>query len=561
MSDVKRETADIKDAKGSIVGTGTYGVVTLLRSKSDPSPSEKLRKISEALAEAKDAKTTILTEGWQAFPKVQKKLKDKKESKIEIDIEAEFLNRSRLFLPIEDTDKTETTFNMEEVSGIPLDEVSQEGLKSLSFVERTRLMLQLVQQLHHLHSIGIIHGDVKPGNVMITEPYTIVRSKKDGKSQQEETTIPYGARLVDFGLSHLIKLKEGQEADEQVVSMIGGNPAYFAPEVFASPQSYIGMRTDTYMSARILLKLFDVENPCKSRDKLCRIEYEPALAKYDAQREALKQIQNKTSKEYISAKREIDKSRIRIHQLESQIAKTKYDSEISGIPYQQCSTSLLELSLKDVIRLFIDRMQHDDYLKRPKDDEVLKFFSLLHQFACCPKNATKEKARLGSRLYYLAMGQRTAEQDQEYNSQYAGDITQSLEPKATQPSKTEVIRSPGKKARWSREAKALLGVITSLLLVNGGAAATIAICYDNAPKKTLDFLNKKIDGFEVSNLEAIIAVAIVLTAIIAIGGIYWYRNSSQRIAEMHDMPALEPIDTEQSTAPKNAKEQTPSAMR
>lgn len=70
-----------------------------------------------------------------------------------------------------------------------------------------RIGRQLAEALEAVHALGIVHGDVKPGNVLITE-------RGD-------------AKLTDFGVSRAIW------GDETVSDsgLFRGTPAYVAPEV------------------------------------------------------------------------------------------------------------------------------------------------------------------------------------------------------------------------------------------------------------------------------------------------------------------------------------------
>src|SRR6185436_383681 len=69
---------------------------------------------------------------------------------------------------------------------------------------------QIADALDHIHRRGIIHGDVKADNIMLTAENTGARRRRV-------------ARLLDFGLA---RRPDGAGDEEQ----ISGSPHYLAPE-------------------------------------------------------------------------------------------------------------------------------------------------------------------------------------------------------------------------------------------------------------------------------------------------------------------------------------------
>ncbi len=87
--------------------------------------------------------------------------------------------------------------------------------RGLPIVERLKLFVQICQAVQHSHQKGVIHRDIKPTNVLVTE--------HDGQ------TIP---TIIDFGLA---KALQGQTmlTENTLFTSFGsmvGTPLYMGPE-------------------------------------------------------------------------------------------------------------------------------------------------------------------------------------------------------------------------------------------------------------------------------------------------------------------------------------------
>jgi serine/threonine protein kinase len=95
---------------------------------------------------------------------------------------------------------------MELVEGDPLIDA---GSAPMAVARACDILGQIVDALEHIHRRGIIHGDVKADNIMLTPESTGARRRRI-------------ARLLDFGLAH----RPGGKDEDQV----NGSPHYLAPE-------------------------------------------------------------------------------------------------------------------------------------------------------------------------------------------------------------------------------------------------------------------------------------------------------------------------------------------
>ncbi|MDP6944908.1 MAG: serine/threonine-protein kinase, partial [Myxococcota bacterium] len=110
---------------------------------------------------------------------------------------------------------------MELVSGGTL----ADDIAARRWPELRQIVLDVLDGLAHAHARGLIHRDVKPGNVLV-----------DALTER--------VKLADFGLAHSIQgEREGALAD---TSNIIGTPAYMAPEQIEARWQDYGPWTDLY---------------------------------------------------------------------------------------------------------------------------------------------------------------------------------------------------------------------------------------------------------------------------------------------------------------------------
>jgi eukaryotic-like serine/threonine-protein kinase len=104
----------------------------------------------------------------------------------------------------------------------------------LSVQEAVRLAIQIASALEQAHRRGIIHGDLKPSNIMVT----------DGGA----TT-----KLLDFGLARLVTNADSAVTLGTIEDGIMGTPAYLAPEQ-AEGQA-LDVRCDVFSLGAVLYEM------------------------------------------------------------------------------------------------------------------------------------------------------------------------------------------------------------------------------------------------------------------------------------------------------------------
>src|SRR6185436_13789930 len=94
---------------------------------------------------------------------------------------------------------------MEYVEGQPLNRAAAGG--ALDIAARLEIVRQVAQALQHAHERGVLHRDIKPGNILVTRDRRI--------------------KVADFGIG---KLLSSGGADLTRTGQMLGSPAYMSPE-------------------------------------------------------------------------------------------------------------------------------------------------------------------------------------------------------------------------------------------------------------------------------------------------------------------------------------------
>jgi len=129
-------------------------------------------------------------------------------------------------------------FLMEYVDGVDLHTLIQQ--KELKPPEALRIVVEICHALEFAHDEGIIHRDIKPGNILLD---------KKGR-----------VKMADFGLAKLAG-SDGQRLPSITLATgMMGTPQYMAPEQIEKP-SEVDQRADLYSVGVILYEMLTGELP------------------------------------------------------------------------------------------------------------------------------------------------------------------------------------------------------------------------------------------------------------------------------------------------------------
>ncbi len=124
---------------------------------------------------------------------------------------------------------------MEYLKGISLDKMVQNG-KRIEVARGIHVLLNICYSLQEAHKKGLVHRDIKPGNIMICNlggAYDVVK-------------------VLDFGL---VKRIDTDPSDYTQVNRIGGTPMFMAPERLRDPFN-ADHRVDIYSIGALGIYMF-----------------------------------------------------------------------------------------------------------------------------------------------------------------------------------------------------------------------------------------------------------------------------------------------------------------
>jgi TolB-like protein/predicted Ser/Thr protein kinase len=126
-------------------------------------------------------------------------------------------------------------FSMKLIEGGPLDELFER--EPMPIRRAAELIAKLARAVHYAHGRGILHRDIKPGNILL-----------DAKDEPH---------LTDFGLA---RLTEAESTVTRTIETLG-TPSYMAPEQALGNNNQLSSATDVYGLGAVLYHLLTGHPP------------------------------------------------------------------------------------------------------------------------------------------------------------------------------------------------------------------------------------------------------------------------------------------------------------
>jgi tetratricopeptide (TPR) repeat protein/predicted Ser/Thr protein kinase len=151
-------------------------------------------------------------------------------------------------------------FAMELVDGVPLTDHAQNRL--LGIPARLELVAKVCDAVHHAHQKGVVHRDLKPGNILVD------------KMDQP--------KILDFGVARATDADVRTVTLQTAVGQLVGTIAYMSPEQIEGDPSDLDTRSDVFSLGVICYELltghlpFDLSEKTIPQAARAIIEQEPA---------------------------------------------------------------------------------------------------------------------------------------------------------------------------------------------------------------------------------------------------------------------------------------------
>jgi WD40 repeat protein/serine/threonine protein kinase len=135
-------------------------------------------------------------------------------------------------------------FALELIRGLPLDEYARR--ENLSTAARLELVARVCDAVQHAHEQGVIHRDLKPGNILV-----------DGSGQP---------RVLDFGVARATGADLLTSMDRTRTGQLVGTLSYMSPEQVAGEPTALDQRSDVYTLGVVLYELLAGRLPYLVKD-------------------------------------------------------------------------------------------------------------------------------------------------------------------------------------------------------------------------------------------------------------------------------------------------------
>ena len=141
-----------------------------------------------------------------------------------------------------ETERGSPYFVMEHVRGVKITDYCDQN--RLTLPQRLDLFIQICHAIQHAHQKGIVHGDIKPSNIMV--------------ALHDSVPVP---KVIDFGISKATEARLSDRIPFTAYAQLIGTPAYMSPEQVEMGGVDVDTRSDIYSLGVLLFELLTGRTP------------------------------------------------------------------------------------------------------------------------------------------------------------------------------------------------------------------------------------------------------------------------------------------------------------
>lgn len=155
--------------------------------------------------------------------------------------------------------------------------------------EAARITSMLADAVSHAHARGVLHRDLKPGNILVQEieanSTSVDSTQKPGRTMAGKSNsvvldavpddnaaggsqTPVTLKVTDFGLAKQMKEARGVASIKTQAGAVMGSPSYMAPEQAIGDSAHIGATVDVYALGAMLYEFLTGRPPFRASTPL-----------------------------------------------------------------------------------------------------------------------------------------------------------------------------------------------------------------------------------------------------------------------------------------------------
>jgi eukaryotic-like serine/threonine-protein kinase len=126
--------------------------------------------------------------------------------------------------------------------------------------EAADLIERLAGAIEHAHRAGVVHRDLKPGNILLVSGGVVSgewSADQTGPPTHHSPLTAHQPKIADFGLARRLDVDQGQTQSGTIL----GTPSYMSPEQAAGDSKRVGPAADVYALGAILYEMLTGRPP------------------------------------------------------------------------------------------------------------------------------------------------------------------------------------------------------------------------------------------------------------------------------------------------------------